>query len=63
MCKDLEELFIKAVHAGGDQLDADVQIGLGVIFNLNGEYHKAVDCFKTALQIKPDVSSTKSWEK
>lgn len=55
----VKDMYIEAAQRSLETgiIDADVQNGLGVLLNLNNENDKAVDCFKAALQIRPEVSS------
>ncbi|KAK8138364.1 tetratricopeptide [Apiospora sp. TS-2023a] len=47
----ITKLFIRAANLspGGERMDPDVQVGLGVLFYGAEEYAKAVDCFSAAL--------------
>lgn len=59
--KDVQDMYLKAVQQSPQIIDPEIQEALGVLFNLSSEYDKAADCFRAALQIKPD--SAKLWNR
>ncbi|KAI6110544.1 hypothetical protein EDD16DRAFT_1610426 [Pisolithus croceorrhizus] len=53
----LVDLLIDMVRASGgatQEVDADVQVALAVLLNTMEDYPRALDCFLTALAVRPD---------
>ncbi|ALC48377.1 Pex5 [Drosophila busckii] len=59
--RDLQQIYLDAVRLQPAQVDADIQEALGVLYNLSGEFDKAADCYRAALQVQPE--NAKVWNR
>ncbi|KAF8678465.1 Tetratricopeptide repeat [Rhizoctonia solani] len=46
--------LLNMARQSSDEIDADIQIALGILLNTMEDYSKAQDCFRTALAVRPD---------
>jgi len=55
---ELQNLFLQAISLSNtsNEIDSDLQVCLGILFYLQNDYNKAVECFHTAVLVKPNVS-------
>ncbi len=57
--QDMTEKFLAVAREQYNtlgQVDPDVQVGLGTLYYMMGEYDQARDCWVAALGERPDVS-------
>jgi peroxin-5 len=52
----MRDLFLEAARMSPDNPDPDVQNCLGLLFNMRGEFDKAIDCYRAAVNVRPNDS-------
>eukprot|EP01130_Rhizamoeba_saxonica_P005791 TRINITY_DN2296_c0_g1_i3.p1 TRINITY_DN2296_c0_g1~~TRINITY_DN2296_c0_g1_i3.p1 ORF type:complete len:640 (-),score=145.62 TRINITY_DN2296_c0_g1_i3:30-1949(-) len=52
--ENVTDLFISAAHLNMEDPDPEIQVCLGLLYNLSSNFHLAEDCFKTAVRKKPN---------
>ncbi|CAG8444961.1 8511_t:CDS:2 [Ambispora leptoticha] len=52
--KLITDSFLQAASSNPQYIDAEVQIGLGILFHVSEEYDKTIDCFLAALSVRPN---------
>lgn len=52
--EQVEERFLNAARQQSGTADADLQNALGILYNLNRNYERAVECIKLAIASRPD---------
>lgn len=59
----LTESYLKLARDQNEAniVDADIQVGLGVLFYQTGEFEKARDCWIAALGVRPNVRGWRSF--
>jgi len=58
---DLQQALLQAITSSPNQIDADLQTCLGILFHLSSDYEKAAECFQTAVMTKPN--DARLWNK
>jgi peroxin-5 len=59
--RPIHDLYIEAAQRLHESVDPDVQIGLGIMFNISNEYDKAIDCFSAALHVRSVARGVFVW--
>jgi len=63
--QDVTDMFLdlaRQQYSDKGIVDPDVQVGLGTLYYMMGEYGEATDCWTAALGERPNVSTSQLYE-